>query len=330
MFTNSDEPKLVTACYATLLVLYTARYVIHKVWRKWFHCFEQLPPKLRRHDSNMLTRVFAGMVTAPINVYIVCQLLTERTWAFSHLNFLREFGVIHTTADLYDMTQRRKFDHQVVVHHGMEALLTIAWTEWLAREYSDPIMVFLMLIGTVGRLDSYAFPLLRVGTPEQVKAGGKVALLICCFSFLLSLGSLVAYVSIYWEDIHMGWCIIAPIFYMFFVGVDIGIFYMLRKLSDGRIKSCPVMEIEEDDHELDIVNPIEQTLARLSSNIRHSLRSSFMAIRSSFSVMDENNEAHEASASGNAGLARPMELVIHEKELVEYHDKNKQRQTNNC
>jgi hypothetical protein len=97
-------------------------FPVYAYWASRFPNFSKLSPLMQRHDVNQVVRVLFGLVTAPWAIGVAWNVLTDEAGKKSSLT-LSLLASSHVGGDLYELTQRRKFDLQAVLHHGVQAAI---------------------------------------------------------------------------------------------------------------------------------------------------------------------------------------------------------------
>ena len=131
--------------------------------------FKSLPKQMRRHDTNLLLRTLSGPPIMGVAIYIAVKTFDDLEWWYKNQVFVSYWMLIFLTIDLFDLSQRRKFDWQPYVHHTLQTLYGLYLFDWTTNYYRSFPSIGLVILSSGDRWKFSLFPLRRVVKDKKGK-----------------------------------------------------------------------------------------------------------------------------------------------------------------
>lgn len=263
---DTSFPYVTIACFALIAMTLTA-FPIEYLWKRLFPDFRLLPKHIRRHDVNLLMRVIMGPVIGIAMIYITVKTFQDLNWWFTNRMFVGYWGLIFLMLDIFDLTQKRRFEWHPYVHHIIQTGYVLYYLEWGASGvYNRGFPCLGLIIFSLSHKPMLGlFPLRRVSTNDKlIQSYAKFAFADAIFAIVVGFGVMLGLIIKYQDHLPLASIISQPIMFLFFNGIDLPFYFFIYKCAYP--KTVPVEEEEEAKTEDE-----QATAAK-----RHSRRGSLM------------------------------------------------------
>lgn len=215
-----------TACLLGFFFNYLVHQIVWWLCGRSFPYFATLPMATQRHASNHLARGILGVISTPLNVSYAILI-----FAYGRTQFLDIFGVsmialgcLHVSNDLYELTQRKSFQLDTLLHHLAEIIGLLYYFEWFYPTV-EPGIVFLNLMSQrptmlpFGAL--FLYPKDEWTTHRWLHLISWISILAWPIGVLAAMSTLAAYLALYNSSIFLRNIITLPLGLVMVLFLDI-------------------------------------------------------------------------------------------------------------
>ena len=233
-------------------------------WRLWIQeflqaCFAKesarfraLPPLLQRNDASLVCRFFQACLTLPATDVVSMGVVLNGSSAYKeYFPLIRIFAILITILNLLDMSQRRRVDWTLHLHHvgvcvGTAMICDLGIGGGIQ---SDPALTILAMLAPLDDVIYFLWPLAHMrrqrekepmeaqeendtlekfpppclyapGTLKTLNQWGFLHYVVLSRVGILTM--LVVYMIRFFDEIEVVWRWLLPVGFLFFVSMDIG------------------------------------------------------------------------------------------------------------